>query len=69
MMEKSFKVTASTTSDCQRLFAIAKKTQKFAFDENIFEDSLPKWIKEKEDEADKDLDLQEKNEFENKQEL
>ena len=59
----------ATTTDCQRWFALAKKSQVFAFSEDIFDESLPKWIKEKTDDADKDLDLEEKTEFETNNEL
>ena len=44
---------------------MAKKTQEYAFPEHITDDQLPKWIKEKTDEAEKDLDLEEKTKFEN----
>ena len=68
-LESKFKVLKSTTVDCQRWFALAKKSQEFAFSDVYSDDQLPKWIKEKIDDADKDLDLEEKNEFESNQEL
>ena len=62
MISQKFKVTSAQTTDCQRLFSKAKKSQQFAFSD-IMDDSLPNWIKEKEDEAEKDLNLDEKTEF------
>ena len=41
----------------------------FAFDQDFPLDSLPKWIKEKEDEYEKNLNLNEKLQYENKHEL
>ena len=67
--EQKFKVIASSTADCQRFFALAKKSENYAFYNDFSLETLPEWIKEKEDDADKDLNLDEKTEFENKKEL